>query len=372
MVGLLRSLRSGWSAGLLGLLLLVAQPTPALAQEGPSASALPPYELRATREVEVPVGWHTVQGEHLRLHTSERHLRLGRGLVEHADRRVPLLGERLGLPAGPMIEVFLASTDAEFRRIQPGDPPQWADATAYPSLGAIYLRAPQARGGDPEPLTTVLDHELVHIVVGRAFAPERAPSWLQEGLAQLHAGQHDLQAVRKLAGAAFTGPIPLSELERSFPRNPHAASLAYAQSVDFLVWLEREYGEGAVPGLVERLRRGQSLPEAILAITGEPIEEIDRRWSSRFTGITGAVWSIVGSPDFMWLLAALVGLAAMVVVRRRQRQQRAVIRSHERKERELLSEMWSQLGDRAGQESSRSAWSELGPAEHPRRMDRRR
>ncbi|TVQ88745.1 MAG: hypothetical protein EA397_16240 [Deltaproteobacteria bacterium] len=350
MVGLIRSLRSGWSAGLLGLLLFAS---PSLAQEGPSASAPPPTELRAHRGAEVPAGWHTLQGEHLRMHTSERHLRLGQALLDHADPRVPELSERLGWPGGPPIDVFLATSDAEFRRIQPGTPPGWADATAYPGLGAVYLRAPQARGGDRDPLTRVLDHELVHIVVGRAFAPDRAPTWLQEGLAQLHAGQHDLHAIRKLAGAAVSGPIPLDQLERAFPKNPHAASLAYAQSVDFLVWLEREYGDEAVPELVERLRRGESLPDAILAVTGEPLHEVDRRWTRRFTGVSGAVWSVLGSPDFMWLLAALIGVAAMFVVRFRQRQRRAVIRSRERKERELLGELWTHLGQPGSPEEDR-------------------
>jgi len=301
---------------------------------------------------EIPEGWMTIEAEHLRLHTPPRHERLVRALAAHADPRVPEIGARLGLPIGGPIDVFLASSDAEFRRVQPGDPPPWADATAYPGLGVVYLRAPTARGGDNEPLTTVLDHELVHIVVGRAFAPNRAPTWLQEGLAQLHAGQHDLASVRKLSAAAFGGPIPLSELERAFPRNPHAASLAYAQSVDFLAWLERTYGQGAVAALVDAMRRGESLELAILGVTGQPLSEVDRAWSARLSGWSLGAWQILGGQDFMWLVAALVGLAAMFIVRRRQRQRRAVIRSRERRDGELLDAFVDRFG-RVGSDAPR-------------------
>lgn len=324
---------------LVGLLLS----TPVLASSelppGPQATA-GTTQLSAVegRRVEVPVGWHTLHGEHLRVHGPIRHMGLMEALLDHADPRVPRLAERLRHPIGAPIDVFLSTTDAEFRRVQPGEPPAWADATAYPGLGAVYLRAPQARGGDRDPLTTVLDHELVHIVVGRAFAPERAPTWLQEGLAQLHAEQYDLARIRQLSTAAISGPIALDRLEGAFPRNPHAASLAYAQSVDFLVWLEREYGEAVVPALVEELRGGATLADAILTVTGRPLHEVDAAWSSRFTGFSGAVWSIFGSPDFMWLVAAILGAAAMFIVRRRQRIRRDVIRTRERADRELLRE----------------------------------
>jgi hypothetical protein len=327
---------------------------------GPAMSAAADAPGVRPRRVEVPAAWHTVHGEHLRLHGPARHVRLLEALRDHADPRVPEIAARLGATVGGPIDVFLSSTDEEFRRVQPGEPPAWADATAYPALGAVYLRAPMARGGDPEPLTKVLDHELVHIVVGRHFAPRPAPTWLQEGLAQLHAGQYDATSVRRLSAAALSGPIPLDELERAFPRNPHAASLAYAQSVDFLAWLERTHGAGSIAALVERLRFGDPLADAILAVTGRPLHEVDAAWSSRFSHSPTAVLTAIGSPDFMWFVAAVVGVAAMFVVRRRQRRRRAVIRRRERRERELLQDFIDRYG-RLDAGARRSPFRDLDP-----------
>lgn len=287
----------------------------------------------------VPEGWSTVSGIYVDVHAPERHRRLMDSLARHADEALPMLADRMGLPLGGRVDIFISSTDAQFRQVQPGNAPSWAGATAYPSLGAVYLRAPGAHS-DTDPLTVVLDHELVHIVVGRAFAPHRPPTWLQEGLAQMHAEQHDLSAVRKLAGAAFSGPIPLDELEGAFPQNPHAASLAYAESVDFLIWLEREHGPNAVPMLVASMRSGMPLTEAVRAATGQPLYIVDNEWRSRLSGWNGLGLTALASSDGIWILTAFVGILAMFVVRRRQRRRRDEIRAREQHEEALLQAIW--------------------------------
>lgn len=321
------------------LALMVA--APAVAADGPTISAAPEeIQVRPGADVVVPDGWSTVHGIYADVHGPPRHARLLEQLSEHVDGSAPELMQRLELPLGSRVDVFLSSTDDQFRAVQPGTPPAWADATAYPSLGAIYLRAPLARQGDQEPLTTVLDHELVHIVVGRAFAPERPPTWLQEGLAQFHAEQHDLQTVQKLASAAFSGPIPLDRLEHAFPRNPHQATLAYAESVDFLVWMERTYGPESVPALVRALKDGADMPDAVLTATGDPLYEVDRAWRDRFTAWDGLWWSALSSWDGVWLFTALLGMVAMFVVRRRERRRRREIAAREAQEEELLQAIW--------------------------------
>lgn len=317
----------------------IGVPAPALAG-GPEISAVRGDMVApAGREAEVPAGWKSVYGQHVVVHGPERHAGLMRSLRDHADESLPVLAERLMMPMGQPVDVFVSTTDAQFRQVQPGVPPAWADATAYPALGAIYLRAPGARR-DTEPLTQVLDHELVHVVVGRAFAPARPPTWLQEGLAQFHAEQHDLQDLRTLAGAAMFGPIPLDELERSFPENPHAAGLAYAESVDFLVWLESTYGRTAVPTLVASMQQGDSLADAVRRATGEPLYIVDEAWRDRFSFTSPIAWTALASSDWIWLLAALLGMVAMFVVRRRQRLRRNAIKAQEVEEEALMQAIW--------------------------------
>jgi hypothetical protein len=309
----------------------------AASASGPAISAAPaPLVPTRTERVSVPEGYITVRGALVDLHGDPSKRAVLDALAAHADGRAPLLADQLGLPLGERIDVFLAADDAEFREIQPGNPPGWADATAYPSLSAVFLRSPANRGTDPEPLEMVLDHELVHVVVGRAFAPHRPPTWLQEGLAQLVAGQHSPDSVRKLAAGAVSGPIPLEELEARFPADPHRAGLAYAQSVDFLVYLQREHGPLAVPALVRHLRDGKPLSQAIFLATGLPLDQVDAAWRSQLRVTSQAQWLQVIAGEGPWFAAALLGTVAMFHARRRQRQRRDEIAAAEAREEALL------------------------------------
>jgi hypothetical protein len=339
MPALLRPLLTLMTAILLAVGLALGSPAHA---DGPVASASPvPIEVPEASKLRIPEGWMRQRGVFVDVHAPPRHQGLVEVLVAHADARVPELAARMGVPMGGRIHVFLASTDGQFRQVQPGAPPTWADATAYPGLGAIYLRAPLARQGDQEPLTTVLDHEVVHILLGRAFAPARPPTWVQEGLAQHYAEQHDFSTVQRLATVAATGPLPLHRLERGFPANPHAASLAYAQSADFFVWLEREHGPEAVPALIGGLARGASLTDAVEAATGATLYEVDRAWRARFQGWEGLALSSIHLTDGIWAVTAVLGIVAMFVVRRRQRRRRDAIAAREAAEDEaVLAAIW--------------------------------
>lgn len=315
-------------------------PQAAMAQDAPEMWAAEEDPLGIDRaEVRIPVTFETTVGDTVRVHAPGRHARLARGLADHADRRLPVLSERLRMPAGGTIDVFVATTDEQFRKIQPGKPPSWADATAYPDLGVIYLRAPGARNDD-ETLTQVMDHELVHILVGRRFAPEHPPTWLQEGLAQFHAETFDQQDLAALAQASFSGAIPLKDLEGAFPKNPHRASLAYAESVDFLVWMERTYGPESVHTLVDELAEGAPLYEAVKTTTGQPLYEVNDAWISRFSWTSPITWTRMVSWDGMWLLSALLGIVAMFVVRRREKKRRAQIREEEARGEALVQAIW--------------------------------
>ena len=111
-------------------------------------------------------------------------------LSRYVARSLPRLSDEMGLPIGNQIHIYVAPTQEDFFAMQPGNAPHWADGTAYPHRGVIFLRAPSVRGGMAEPLEQVLDHELAHIILGRAFGARPVPRWLQEGVAQLVAREY--------------------------------------------------------------------------------------------------------------------------------------------------------------------------------------
>jgi hypothetical protein len=289
------------------LALLWATSIASLTASGADLVAAPEYDLRHVEPQPIPEGWITVPGPLVDVHgPPDRYAELLR-LSRHAAVATQEFSKSLRVAVGDTIQVHLAPTDEVFRTLQPGNAPGWADATAYPSLGAIYLRGHGARMGTDEPIETVLEHELVHILLGRAFAPQQTPSWLQEGAAQVLAGQDGPKTVQTLArGMASGGLIDLEDLGRGFPSDPMRAQMAYAQTAHFVGWLTATYGEDVLPALVKEVRQGKPLPAAIRLTTGKSLSDVEDAWRDTLEGPIPFSVTALASADIWWAFGGVL------------------------------------------------------------------
>ncbi len=183
----------------------------------------------------------------------------------------------------------------------------------------------------------VLDHEIVHVVLGQAFWPRRVPRWLQEGLAQWYAGEFGPETTRQIAqGALGGGLLTLEELTGSFPSGTARARLAYAQSVDLVAWIAARHGEDALRTLVRELAAGQPLRASFRTATGRSLEELDRAWRSRLEASPPWLTTLFSDTTLLGL-GGLVLVAAAWMVRRRNRRRIAAWK----REEELLEALWA-------------------------------
>lgn len=266
----------------------------------------------------LPEDWDTVHAPFLRVHGHPDDYRTLLHLSRHASESLPRLALELGVPIGDTIHVVVVPSHATFRELQPGNAPSWADGVAYPALGWIYLHAPGARDNTGTPLEKVLDHELIHVVLGRSFFPNPTPMWLQEGVAKVYAKEVSPANTQAMArGMVGGGLISLTSLNDSFPRDPGRAQLAYAQSADFIGFLNTEYGEQAVPTMINHLVRGESIDAAVFAATGQWLETVDENWRSRLEDGFSLSWTALTVDG---VLLGLGGIALFFggIVRRRQ------------------------------------------------------
>lgn len=307
--------------------------SPALAQEWTSAKA---PEIEARELPAVPAGWVTVPGIFLRVHGPEEQMDVMLRMARHGSTALPDLAEQLEVPIGTTVHVYVTESQEQFRQLQPGLPPTWADATAWPTLGAVFLRAPELRVGGDEPLEQVLEHELVHVLLGRAFAPNEPPSWLQEGVAQTLAEQVTPATAATLQrGAAFQGLIPLEALENGFPKDPRRAGLAYAEAADFVSWLVAKHGPETLPALIRRSAAGDSMSKAVYSATGSFLEELEQEWSSSYDEQKTLAFATFATQDALWMLGAFALVGAAVSRRRRFHK-----RLKEMEEEERLVDEW--------------------------------
>ena len=302
----------------IALLLLGLVALPALA--GPSMSALPENVVTIRPESPpIPSDWVTIPSPLADVHAADRDRATALRLSRHIATTLPDLATDLALPVGARIHVVVAPTQAEFHSLQPGHTPDWADGTAWPHRGWIFLRAPRLRGHTTESLEQVLKHELVHVLLGRAFGARPVPRWLQEGLAQLKSGEYTAETTRTLAmGTLGDNLLSLHELSRSFPKNALRAQLAYAQSADFVAYIQNVYGKQALNTLVHELARGETFSSSIRIATGDVVDDIDLAWRSRLQE-SPFQFAPLMEEGVWWALGALLVPIAWFAVRRRNR-----------------------------------------------------
>src|SRR5690606_6664589 len=144
-----------------------------------------------------------------------------------------------GLPVPGRVELRLVRDTTDLPRAAPpgGSAPPWADGVAWPDLGVMAVAG--RRGSQPLDVQSTIDHELAHLTLRTALGG-RAPRWLDEGFAYLHASEWSPGRTAALTALAWNGqPIGLTELERRFRGAEDEAARAYTQAYDLVAFLSR-------------------------------------------------------------------------------------------------------------------------------------
>ena len=303
----------------LALITLVAQPGAAQAQE--LRPATDDHGLIETLEPAPPLpdGYFTVHGLYADVRAHPDDARVAHRLADHAAVAVPEIAARLGVGAGRPMIITLAHQARDFSALQPGHPPDWADGTAWPHRSLIFLRAPRLRPGTSDPLEQVLDHEIVHVLLGQAFGPRPVPRWLQEGLAQVVAGEYGPETIQTIArGSLGGGLLGLEDIERGFPVDAVRANLAYAQSADLIAFLTERHGDEVIPALVKQLAAGRPMPAAFRAVTGDDAQALDRAWRARLND-SPLRWTALAQGEVLLGLSSFGLFFGFLGARRRNR-----------------------------------------------------
>ncbi|MHC4077886.1 MAG: peptidase MA family metallohydrolase [Planctomycetota bacterium] len=202
----------------------------------------------------------------------------------------------------------------------------------------IHIVLDHLKYNPPGDLRTVVEHELVHVLldqhVGRAAAPW-VPRWLHEGLAQalaesLYLGIREEDIVWRVQHLNY---LSFADLADGFPHDDEdALRLAYGQSFSYVSFLLKELGLATLLEAARGCRRSRSFDRAFLDVTGKALAVHEHGWTNHVVHGSGAKYRYILRNCFLLSLAAALPLLAFALVRRLRRDEtyrRKLVREEE-------------------------------------------
>lgn len=192
-----------------------------------------------------------------------------RGYLSEAYRRVGMLLDHY--PENKV--VVLLYSEEEYERIL-GDTPYWALAVFD---GKMRIPAGRLAGSS---LREIIYHEYAHAVV-HDIAGDRCPRWLNEGIAgkaESLVERRDERLIRRYLERY--GLIPFAKLPEDFSeiRSHRIMTLVYMQSYVAVEFLMHRHGRGVLREILESLRGGYDMAQALYMVMGDDINDLERRW----------------------------------------------------------------------------------------------
>jgi hypothetical protein len=185
-------------------------------------------------------------------------------------------------------------------------------------------------------ITDTFVHELAHVLLDRAVGGRRVPRWFNEGFAMLAATDDVGERLRALLSAAATGSfIPIEDLVDTFPMDPPAVHLAYAEAMVFLRHLQKQRGAQGLRTLVTEVRQGIPFDLAFERVYGATPEALWTRVEHTFDP-TASLVVFLTSATLTWFL---IGVLFLVVYARKRRRAARKALAWELEDQLALSQM---------------------------------
>ena len=265
--------------------------------------------------------WHRLVQKPFVVWFHEGDMKNGRDILAMARTALPRITPFFEIDSTGYVVFIIASTEEEFRQATSGQIPDWGAGAADPLRSRVFLKSPRIAGPGTR-LERIVAHELAHVLLARAAQGARVDRWFDEGFAQHISDETRLGDTIRLARGLVTGNVIwLEEIEGVLEFHRERAMLAYLEAktaVDFLV---ESHGREVIPRIVDRLRQGMSMDEALRASIGMGFSRFQESWFEDLK--TRYRWYVL--LDFPLVLSAtfvILFLAAFFMARRRIRQKK--------------------------------------------------
>jgi hypothetical protein len=177
-------------------------------------------------------------------------------------------------------------------------------------------------------------HELVHIVLARAYGGIAIPRWFHEGMAMTLSGELLFDEQVTVSRAIFTHRLmPLDAVERVNALDQYAAALAYSESHLAVMFLIKEYGLDTIPEFLDAVRTTGRFDTAMVKVLGFTPKEFESFVNDDIVKRYSFIFLISDSALY-WIPITLLFIAAFIAVTIRNKKKRRMMEEEERKEAE--------------------------------------
>ena len=223
------------------------------------------------------------------------------------------------------IEIWMCKTQEQFQAAAHAPIQDWAVGCAFPLSRRIVIQNPRVIIDQEFELSQVLRHEIVHIAFGQRTKSTIGdiPLWFIEGIAVYLSGEwtphrHDVMFEHILSRSI----IPLADLTERFPSTERGAQLAYAESLNAVVWLVKIAGTEKLWEVIDLLGAGHDLNTAYKRAIGWDLATFDAEWQASLS--QRYYWAAIFSNSYLfWGSLGLVFIIAYLW--RRQRIRRRLV-----------------------------------------------
>jgi len=223
----------------------------------------------------------------------------------------------LGLETIGTIKVILASGAKTYGLLHRGRVPEWGIAFSDLEARVLGINVDLVVR-NPRPFSTVIRHELSHLLLAQRVRGAAVPTWFMEGLAMMEAGEWTFSDEWRLMTLTGRRDLPyLEALKGPFPQAADEAALCYGVSYLAVEELLRA-SPGALMTLTAFIRDSGDFESAFASTFGKSTYdfggklyvEIDRRYRRAGTILNASPY---------WLGAALLFVAVYTVKHVRSR-----------------------------------------------------
>jgi hypothetical protein len=207
--------------------------------------------------------------------------------------------------------------------------PAWVSGFARGSDAVIVLFPARVHSYPDRNMSTLVHHEVAHVLVAQAARGRPVPRWFNEGVATVAAREWGIEDRARFAMAVLgERPHGVRDLDASFEGSGPHIMRAYALSSAFVRFVQHRYGPTAPAMVLGGVARDLSFDEAFHRATGERLADAELIFFEK--NVFWTTWlPFLTSTGALWMAITIL---ALVAIRRRGVRSKRMLEAWEEEE----------------------------------------